>query len=89
MSLKRDNGIQILPLLSLSLDSGKKLTNVGDIVLGLGPGLTRKDLLLEGELSGAAETENTVVRLLGRQALEGGLDIFVLLGDQVVIATLH
>jgi hypothetical protein len=89
MSLKRDNGIQILPLLSLSLDSGKKLTNVGDIVLGLGPGLTRKNLLLEGELSGAAETENTVVRLLGRQALEGGLDIFVLLGDQVVIATLH
>lgn len=89
MSLQRNNSVQILPLLSLGLDSGKKLAHVGDIVLGLGPGLAREDLLLKGELGGTAETEDTVVGLLGRQALEGALDIFVLLGDEVIVAASH
>lgn len=35
-------------------------------------------------LEGAAQTEDTVVGLLGAEALEGGVDDVVLLGEQVI-----
>lgn len=35
-------------------------------------------------LEGAAQAENTVVGLLGLEALEGGVDNVVLLGEQII-----
>lgn len=37
-------------------------------------------------LEGSAETEDTIVGLLGRETLDGSLDDVVLLGDQVIVS---
>lgn len=42
--------------------------------------------MLKRKLGGPAEAEDTVVRLLGREALESGLDVLVLFVDQVIVA---
>lgn len=86
MSPEGNNGVEIRPLLGLSLEGGDEGLEVGDVVFGLGPGGPGQDLLLQGELSGAADAEDAVVGFLGRQALEGGQDGLVLFADQVVVA---
>lgn len=53
-------------------------------LLRLGPLVLGQELVLVGELDGAADAVNAVVGLLGREALEGLLDDIGLLLDEVV-----
>lgn len=62
-----------------------RLCRVFAHLLGLGPLLLRQELVLVAELDGAANAEDAVVALLGRQALEGQSDGSVLLLVEVVV----
>ena len=76
--------IELLPLAGLGLNGGQKGAEVGLVLLGLGPVGAREDLLLQRELGGAAQAEDAVVALAGREALQGLLHVLVLLRDEVV-----
>lgn len=54
-------------------------------LLGLGPLLLGQDLVLVAVLDGAADAEDAVVALLGRETLEGEADLFPLLLEEVVV----
>lgn len=80
--------VEISHLLGLGLlSSGEKLVGKGQLY-GKSPwsaaiaGYDNQDISTNLERS--AETEDTVVGLLGGQTLDGSLDGFALLGDQVI-----
>ena len=60
------------------------LNIVATHLLGLGPLVPGQELVGNTALDGAAEPIDTVVGYLGREALQGLENIFVLLDDQVI-----
>jgi hypothetical protein len=82
--LENSQRIESLPLAALGLESREQGAEVRLVLLGLGPVGAGEDLLLQRELGGAAQAEDAVVALARRQALEGQLDVFVFLRDEVV-----
>lgn len=84
MVLDDGQGIQLRLLLGLGLDLRNERRQVRRVLLGLSPFRLREQLVGDGGLHSAAEAEDSVVALLGREALEGEGDGLVLLGDEVV-----
>lgn len=84
MVLDDGQGIQLRLLLGLGLNLRNQRCKVRRVLLGLGPFRLGEQLVSDGGLHGAAEAEDSVVALLGREALEGEGDGLVLLGDEVV-----
>lgn len=82
--LDDSQGVESVLLGELGLDLVDQGTEVGDVLLLGGPLVLGQELVGERELGGAADAVDAVVRLLGAQALEGGEDGLVLLGDEVV-----
>ena len=84
MPLGDGEGVEVGLLGVLGLDGTNEGLKVGDILLGLGPFLLGEELVLDAELGRAADAVDAVVGLSLGQALEGGENGLVLLGDQVV-----
>lgn len=82
--LDNSQGVESGLLGGLGLDLLDQGAEVGDVLLLGGPLVLGQELVGEGELGGAADAVDAVVRLLGGQAVEGGEDVLVLLGDEVV-----
>ena len=84
MVLDNSQTVERLALARLGLEHRQQRAEVRLVVAGRRPVGAGQDLLLQAQLGGAADAEDAVVRLPGREALEGALDVFVFLGDEVV-----
>lgn len=82
--LDNGKGVESGLLGGLGLDLVNQGAEVRDVLLLGGPLVLGEELVGEGELGGAADAVDAVVGLLGGQALEGGEDGLVLLGDEIV-----
>ena len=84
MLLDDGHGVEGVLLSLLGVDLADEVDQVRLVLLGLGPLALGQQLVRQTALLGAADAEDAVVVLVGRQALEGELDCVALLGDEVV-----
>lgn len=86
MLLDDGHGVQGVLLGEFGLDLGEDGSQVRDILLGLGPLVLGEQLVGVAALDGAADAVDTLVGLLGGQTLQGDLDSFVFLLEEIVVS---
>lgn len=80
------HGVEGILFGELGLDLLQDGSQVGDVLLGLGPLVLGEELVDGAALDRAADAVDALVGLLGRKALEGDLDGFVFLLEEVVVS---